>query len=136
MRRMYEISTLNHVSVICIAYVNLYGPFSIVTINLSFTADKTARMDRSSYQTSPFVYLVLAFIVDSFLYAWGYKMCRLHMMKSICFFRKSKLDEITNTLNDRYCTYRIDKKTKIITLFFVRTGWPNRNKTVFIPTAL
>ena len=44
------------------------------------------------------------------------------MMKMICFFRKSKLDEITNTLNDRYCTYRIDKNEDNHTLFLYEQG--------------
>ena len=112
-RRMYEISTLKKLSVIFVAYVILYGPFSIVTIFLSFSQYKTARMER--YANIAIVILFIAFIVDPFLYAWRYKMCRLHMMKMVCFFRKSKVNEIIKTLNDRYCTYKIEMAPRTTT---------------------
>ena len=112
-RRMYEISTLKKLSVIFVVYVILYGPFSIVTIFLSFSQYKTARMER--YVNIAIVISFIAFIVDPFLYAWRYKMCRLHMMKMVCFFRKAKVNEITKTLNDRYCTYRIEMAPRTTT---------------------
>ena len=103
--RLYSISILKRLSVIFAVYVVLHGPFCIATIAISvFQSNRTALEVFGYYTVTP---LTLTFIVDPILYAWRYKMCRLHMLMILCFFRKSKVEEIRKTLNDHYCSYAI-----------------------------
>ena len=103
--RLYAISILKRLSVIFAVYALLYGPFCIATVVMSiFPGERSTLVALGNYTVTP---LLLTFIVDPILYAWRYKMCRLHMMKILCFFRKSKVEEIRKTLNDHYCTYEI-----------------------------
>ena len=103
--RLYAMPILKRLSVIFAVYAILHGPFCIATIVISvFPGDRSALAVIGNYTVTP---LILTFIVDPILYAWRYKMCRLHMMMIICFFRKSKVGEIRKSLNDHYCSYKI-----------------------------
>ena len=103
--RLYSISILKRLSVIFAVYAILHGPFCIATIVISiFPGNRAALVVFGNNTVTPFM---LTFIVDPILYAWRYKMCRLHMMMILCFFRKSKVTEIRKTLNDHYCSYAI-----------------------------
>ena len=103
--RLYAISILKRLSVIFTVYAVLHGPFCIATIVISiFPGNRTALVVFGNNTVTP---LMFTFIIDPILYAWRYKMCRLHMMMIICVFRKSKVKEIRNTLNEHYCSYVI-----------------------------
>ena len=109
--RLHQISVLRKLSAIFVAYLILYGPFCIFTI---FTI--IIPYERSTLEPFSNISVMigsLAFIVDPVLYAWRYKMCRLHMMRMVCFFRKTKVEKITRTLNEHYCTYTIDAATMV-----------------------
>ena len=104
-QKVYAISILRKLTAIFVAYAILYIPFCMVTIATSVIDGYDPRIE--PYENISSVLLLFAFIVDPFLYAWRYKMCRLHMMRIMCFFRKSKMEEITYILNDHYCSYKI-----------------------------
>ena len=108
--RLYSISILKKLSVIFAVYAILHGPFCVATIVISvFQGDRTALTWFGNYTVIP---LMFTFIVDPILYAWRYKMCRLHMLMILCFFRKSKVEEIRKTLNDHYCSYAIQTERR------------------------
>ena len=109
---VYAISVLKRLSVIFAVYAVLYGPFCVVTIVISFFPGQSSGL--AEFGSITVVLLLITFIVDPILYAWRYKMCRLHMTKILCFFRKTKVDEITNYLNDYYCTYRISTNRRTV----------------------
>ena len=103
--RLHSISILKRISIIFAVYAIFHVPFCIATIAIAvFQANKTALAVFGYYTV---IALTVTFIVDPILYAWRYKMCRLHMMMILCFFRKSKVEEIRKTLNDHYCSYAI-----------------------------
>ena len=106
---VYSISILRKLLVIFLAYAALYGPFCIITIIVGVTPGEKAGLKH--YITTTIVIAAFAYVIDPFLYAWRYKMCRLHIMKILCFFRKTKVEELSRTLNDFYCTYTIKSKT-------------------------
>ena len=106
----YSISTLRKLMVIFLAYAALYGPFCIASIIAGLGPNEKSGL-RDVIPTTIFV-AAFAFVIDPFLYAWRYKMCRLHMIKMMCFLKKAKVDEITRNLNDNYCTYTIKTDSK------------------------
>ena len=102
---VYSVSILRKLLVIFLAYAALYAPFCIITIIVGATPGEKAGL--KNYITTTILIASFAFVIDPFLYAWRYKMCRLHIMKTVCFFRKTKVEELSRTLNDFYCTYTI-----------------------------
>ena len=109
-QRMYSVSMLRKLLVIFMAYAALYGPFCISTIIVGLKLDASTEL--KNYIRISIVMVAFAYMIDPFLYAWRYKMCRLHMLKILCFFRKSYVDGITAAINEHYCTYtmRADPK--------------------------
>ena len=104
-QRLYSISMLRKLMVIFVAYAALYGPFCISTIIVGLKLDVTSEL--KSYIRISIVMVSFAYVVDPFLYAWRYKMCRLHMLRILCFFRKAYVDQITAAINEHYCTYNM-----------------------------
>ena len=98
-------SILRKIAIIFVAYAILYIPFCVVTIAISLISDKESAFE--PFENVANFLLLFGFIIDPFLYAWRYKMCRLQMMKILCFFWETKVEEITKTLNEHYCTYEI-----------------------------
>ena len=107
---VYSVSILRKLLVIFLAYAALYAPFCIITIIVSVTPGEKTGL--KNYITTTILIASFAFVIDPFLYAWRYKMCRLHIMKIVCFFRKTKVEELSRTLNDFYCTYTIKSKSR------------------------
>ena len=114
---MYSVSTLRKLLVIFLAYAALYGPFCIITIIFGVTPGEKTGLE--NYITTTIVISSFSYVIDPFLYAWRYKMCRLHIMKILCFFRKTKVEKLSRTLNDFYCTYTIKSysRTRLINWF-------------------
>ena len=107
---VYSFSILRKLLVIFLAYAALYGPFCIITIIVGVTPGEKTGLKH--YITTTIVIAAFAYVIDPFLYAWRYKMCRLHIMKILCFFRKTKVEELSTALNDYYCTYTINTHSR------------------------